>query len=97
MRLDLFLKASRLCLRRTVAQQLCDAGLVLINDAPAKSAHPVKPGDELTLRRRDQVTRIRVLALPSARQTSRTDAGALYERLSSELIATEFDVSPHKS
>jgi ribosomal 50S subunit-recycling heat shock protein len=91
MRLDLFLKASRLCLRRTIAQELCDAGLVSINGAPAKSAHPVKPGDEITLRRRDQIAKIRVLALPVARQTSRADAGALYEQLGSETIADEFD------
>jgi ribosomal 50S subunit-recycling heat shock protein len=36
MRLDLFLKASRICPRRTIAQKLCDAGLVLLNGAPAK-------------------------------------------------------------
>ena len=86
MRLDLFLKASRLCPRRTVAQQLCDAGIVSVNGAVAKSAHPVKPGDEITLRRRDQLVRIRVLALPATKQASREQAGALYENLSSEPV-----------
>jgi ribosomal 50S subunit-recycling heat shock protein len=84
MRLDLFLKASRLCPRRTVAQKLCDAGFVSLNGALAKSAHPVKPGDEISLRRRDQLVRIRVLALPATKQASREQAGALYESLSSE-------------
>jgi ribosomal 50S subunit-recycling heat shock protein len=84
MRLDLFLKASHLCPRRTIAQKLCDAGLVSINGTAAKSAHSVKPGDELTLRRRDQVVRIRVLSLPATRQTSREQARALYDNLSNE-------------
>jgi ribosomal 50S subunit-recycling heat shock protein len=89
MRLDLFLKASRVCQRRTVAQKLCDAGLVLINEKPAKSAHTVKAGDEITIRRRDRITRLRVLSLPAARQTSRKDASQLFELLSDEYLATE--------
>jgi ribosomal 50S subunit-recycling heat shock protein len=79
MRLDLFLKSSRLCLRRTVAQKMCDAGLVSVNGKVAKAATTVKAGDELSLRRRDRITTIRVLALPAARQTSRSEATSLYE------------------
>ena len=86
MRLDLFLKASRLCPRRTVAQTLCDAGLVFVNDKPAKSSHAVKPGDEVTLRRRDHVTKVRVLSIPTTRQTSRKEAGSLYELLRDETL-----------
>jgi ribosomal 50S subunit-recycling heat shock protein len=89
MRLDLFLKASRVCQRRTVAQKLCDAGLVLINEKPAKSAHPVKPGDEITVRHRDRITRVRVLSLPAARQTSHKDASQLFELLSQEALASD--------
>jgi ribosomal 50S subunit-recycling heat shock protein len=89
MRLDLFLKASRVCQRRTVAQKLCDAGLVLINEKTAKSGHTVKPGDEIAIRRRDRITRLRVLSLPAARQTSRKDASQLFELLSDESLATE--------
>lgn len=89
MRLDLFLKASRLCQRRTVAQTLCEAGLVLINAKPAKSSHTVKPRDEITIRRRDRVVKVRVLSLPAARQTSRKDSSALFELLSEESLAIE--------
>ncbi|CAN5814191.1 RNA-binding S4 domain-containing protein [soil metagenome] len=89
MRLDIFLKASRLCQRRTVAQKLCEAGLVLINERPAKSAHTVNLGDEITIRRRDLITTVRVLSLPAARQISRKDSGDLFERLSEESLATE--------
>ena len=86
MRLDLFLKASRLCPRRTVAQKLCDAGLVSLNGAPAKSSHQVKPADEIVIRRRDQVTRLRVLSVPQRNQVSKEEARDLYELLSEELV-----------
>ena len=86
MRLDLFLKATRLCPRRTVAQTLCDAGLVSINGMPAKSAHSVKPGDEITIKRRDRISVIKVLDLPAQRQTSKKDAGSLFELLSEQKL-----------
>ena len=79
MRLDLFLKSSRLCQRRTVAQKMCDAGLVSVNGKVAKPATTVKAGDELSLRRRERITTLRVLTLPAARQTSRSEATSLYE------------------
>ena len=85
MRLDLFLKVSRICLRRTIAQRLCEAGLVLINGNPAKSSTTVKAGDELVLRRRDRITTIRILALPDKRQTSRAEASSLYETIGEEI------------
>ena len=82
MRLDLFLKASRLCTRRSVAQQLCDAGLVLLNGTPVKSAHVVRVDDQLTIRKRDKELVVKVSSVPATRQTSRKDAGALYELVS---------------
>ena len=45
MRLDKFLKVSRLIKRRTVANEACDAGRVLVNDKPAKASAQVKAGD----------------------------------------------------
>ncbi|MEA2172514.1 MAG: hypothetical protein QOD00_106 [Blastocatellia bacterium] len=83
MRLDLFLKASRLCPRRSVAQELCEAGAVLVNGAPAKQAREVRVGDALRLRRRDQWLTVRVLSVPTSRQTSRSEAATLYEILES--------------
>ncbi|MDD3279124.1 MAG: RNA-binding S4 domain-containing protein [Lachnospiraceae bacterium] len=49
MRLDKFLKVSRLIKRRTVANEACDAGRVLINDKPAKASAQVKAGDILEI------------------------------------------------
>ena len=82
MRLDLFLKASRLCPRRTVAQKICDAGRVAINGKPAQSAHVVRFGDEISLQTRYKQTGVRVTAVPGERQTSRKDAKSLYETVS---------------
>ena len=86
MRLDLFLKASRISPRRTVAQQLCDAGLVLVNGVRAKPAHDVKPNDEVVVRRRDKVSSYRVLSVPQRNQTSKQDARGLYELIKEETI-----------
>jgi ribosomal 50S subunit-recycling heat shock protein len=86
LRLDLFLKASRLCSRRTIAQRICEAGSVSVNGSNAKSSHTVKPGDKIMLTGRDKVTRVRVLSIPTTRQTSRKEATTLYELLSEELL-----------
>ena len=86
MRLDLFLKASRLCPRRTLAQELCDAGFVLLNGRPAKSAHAVKAGDEISIRRRDRELVARVLQEPPTRNVSRRDAEQLVEIVSERVI-----------
>jgi len=79
MRLDLFLKASRLAPRRSLAQELCEAGAVVVNGVQAKSSRTVHAGDEIGLRRRSRLLRVRVLSLPSTRQTSKRDAPDLYE------------------
>ena len=79
MRLDLFLKASRLCPGRTLAQKLCDAGLVSINQKPAKSAHAVKAGDELVIHTRTRLLVVRIAAVPITRNTARSEAATLYE------------------
>jgi ribosomal 50S subunit-recycling heat shock protein len=86
MRLDLFLKLSRLCPRRTLAQELCDAGLVLLNGRTAKSAHVVKAGDEITIRRRDTETTARALNVPAGRNVSRQDARQLVEVVSEKRL-----------
>ena len=89
MRLDLFLKASRLCSRRTLAQKLCDAARVSVNGATAKSAHAIKVGDEILIRLNRKLTTVRVVSLPTARQTSRKEAGSLYDVIGEESLADE--------
>lgn len=79
MRLDLFLKLSRVCPRRSIAQKLCDAGLVLLNGRPVKPAHTVKAGDLIAVRRPDRATELRVLTVPGARNVSKRDSKDLIE------------------
>ncbi len=82
MRLDQFLRASRLVLRRTVAQELCEAGAVSVNGAAARSSRTVREGDEISVRRRERALTVRVLTVPQAKQVSRADAPSLYEVVS---------------
>ena len=49
MRLDKYLKVSRLIKRRTVANEACDAGRVLVNDKPAKASLNIKAGDTIEI------------------------------------------------
>jgi len=86
MRLDLYLKSSRLVLRRSVAQELCDAGVVFVNGVKAKSSREIKTGDEIEIRKRNRLTKVRVLKVPSTKQVSRSEAPNLYEILSDEML-----------
>ena len=61
MRLDKFLKVSRIIKRRTVANEACDAGGVLINDKPAKASTNVRVGDILTIQFGNKETKVEIL------------------------------------
>ena len=61
MRLDKFLKVSRLIKRRTVANEACDAGRVLVNDKPAKASLNVKTGDIIEIQFGARAVRAEVL------------------------------------
>lgn len=61
MRLDKYLKVSRLIKRRTIANEACDAGRVLINDVPAKASAQVKVGDIIEIRFGNRNVRAEVL------------------------------------
>ena len=61
MRLDKFLKVSRLIKRRTVANEACDAGRVLVNDKLAKASLNVKPGDIIEIQFGTKAVRAEVL------------------------------------
>lgn len=65
-RLDLFLKSSRLIKRRTLARQMCDDNLVQVNGQHAKPAKEIRPGDVITLRFSSRILELDVTALPVA-------------------------------
>lgn len=80
MRLDKFLKVSRLIKRRTVANSICESARVFVNDNPAKPAKVIKKGDIITIEFKDSIKRVRVLRVPSG-NVSINEASGLYEIL----------------
>lgn len=79
MRLDKYLKVSRLIKRRTVANEACDAGKVMVNDKVARASYDVKLDDviELTLGARQM--KVRVVSIQET--VAKNDAAMLYEIL----------------
>lgn len=63
MRLDKYLKVSRIVKRRTVANEICDAGRVKINEKPAKASAEVKIGDIIEMRFGEKVSRFEILSI----------------------------------
>ncbi len=79
MRLDKYLKVSRLIKRRTMANEACDNGLVSVNGRPARASYEVKVGDRIALRLGVREVTVEVL---SVQETVRqADAAALYKQL----------------
>ena len=79
MRLDKWLKVSRLIKRRTVANEACDNARVSANGRPVKASYDVKPGDVLELRFGERTVRVEVLAVYE--HANKAEAPALYREL----------------
>ena len=79
MRLDKWLKVSRLIKRRTVAQEACDGGRVSINGKVAKPSAEVKPGDVLEIVFGTKTLRAEVLSVQES--VKKDDAAAMYREL----------------
>lgn len=80
MRLDKFLKVSRLIKRRTVANEACDAERVTVNGRVAKASYEVKVGDRITLRFGQRTLSVEVLQV--AETVRKEDAPAMYREIS---------------
>ena len=78
MRLDKFLKVSRLIKRRTVANTVSEMGRVLVNGNPAKPAKQLKVGDIIEIEYSNRVEKVEVLIIPTG-NVSVQDAGSLYK------------------
>ena len=79
MRLDKYLKVSRLVKRRTVANELCDAKHVEVNGRVARASYEVKAGDEITITAGAHKTKARVLTV--AEYATKETAAAMFELL----------------
>lgn len=79
MRLDKFLKVSRIIKRRTIANEACDAGRVMINGKPAKASANVKIGDVIEIGFGTKAVKVEVLDVQET--TKKDDAKELYKYL----------------
>lgn len=79
MRLDKWLKVSRLIKRRTVANEACDNERISVNGRPAKASYEVKAGDVLELRFGARVLRVEVLGV--SEYVGKADAPAMYREI----------------
>lgn len=80
MRLDKFLKVSRLIKRRTVANEACDAGRVMVNGKQAKASVNVKVGDEIEILFGQKAVKVRVINIVDT--TKKEEAKDLFEYVS---------------
>ncbi|GIO69568.1 RNA-binding S4 domain-containing protein [Paenibacillus sp. KQZ6P-2] len=87
MRVDKFLKVSRLIKRRTVAKDVSDQGRVLINGREAKPSSTVKIGDEITVQFGQKLVTVKVERL--AESTRKDEAASLYSLVKEEPIAKD--------
>lgn len=79
MRLDKYLKVSRLIKRRTVANEACDNGLISVNGKPQRASYDVKVGDRISLRFGQRTVEVEVVSVAEAVKSA--DAAALYREI----------------
>lgn len=79
MRLDKYLKVSRVIKRRTVAKEICDAGRIMVNDHTAKAGHELKLGDIIDIAMGSRRLKIKVALLKETVRANEADT--LYEIL----------------
>lgn len=79
MRLDKYLKVSRLIKRRTVANEACDNARVSVNGRPAKASYDVKVGDVITMQFGARTVQVEVLQV--ADNVRKEDATAMYKEV----------------
>ncbi|MBR5115335.1 MAG: RNA-binding S4 domain-containing protein [Oscillospiraceae bacterium] len=79
MRLDKYLKVSRLIKRRTVANEACDAGLVSVNGRTARASLEIKPGDVIELTLGQRKAKVEVVSV--AENARKDDAPAMYKEI----------------
>ena len=80
MRLDKFLKVSRLIKRRTVANEACDSERVSVNGKGAKASYDVKIGDKITITYGNKSVTVKVLEIKDT--TKKSEASGMYEIIS---------------
>lgn len=77
MRLDKYLKVSRLIKRRTVANEACDAGKIFVNDKVARASYNIKIGDVIEITMGNRSVKVRVTDITE--HTTKENASSMYE------------------
>lgn len=89
MRLDVFLKSSRLVPRRSLARDFIKSGRVIVNGTPGKPGRDIGEGDTIELRKYSATTVVRVLPIPEKKQFSKKEASELFELVSETRTETD--------
>ncbi|CEG29558.1 RNA-binding S4 domain-containing protein [Bacillus sp. B-jedd] len=87
MRLDKFLKVSRIIKRRTLAKEVSDQGRILVNGKEAKASTTVKEGDELTIRFGQRIVTAKIERIQET--TRKDEAAEMYTILKEERVQSE--------
>lgn len=77
-------------MRRSLAQEFCEAGLVKVNSVKAKSSREIKINDEIEIKRQQRILTVRILQIPNNKQVSRQVASSLFEVVSEEICNASF-------
>jgi len=79
MRIDKFLKVSRLIKRRSVANEACDAGRIMVGSRVVKASYSVTPGDVIEIRFGERTLKVEVINV--SEHATKSDAPAMYKEL----------------
>lgn len=82
MRLDKYLKITRLIKRRTIAKEACDAGRVLVGEKPARASYEVKIGDRITIQLGSHPLVVEVVKI--SEHATKETAASLYQIISTQ-------------
>lgn len=77
MRVDKFLKVSRIIKRRAIANEACDQGRIMVNGRVVKASYDVKEDDILEIKMGERITKVQVVAI--AEHVLKNDASSLYK------------------
>ncbi len=88
MRLDKFLKVSRIIKRRPVAKAVCDAGRVLVNGHPARAGKELHEGDVLHVNLNSGILTCKILSIPTGNVRA-AETSSLYKVISEEVVERE--------
>lgn len=91
MRLDVYLKLSRLIARRTLAKKFTSAGLIKVNGAVAKSSKEMSVGDEIEITRFPRILTVQVSEVPNTKQVSKKDVTSMYKVISEQKMPDQMD------